>query len=126
MASIILRTDDITGETLPDGNPTTTVTLTDERESWTFEIDLSDDSFKGLVKALGKYSAKGRTVTPTSPNSEKDSAAAEEAKEARAWAIANRPDLNVSERGAVPKRAIVAYRAHLEGQTISSTTTDQK
>lgn len=112
MATISLRTDDITGDTLPEDTPTTTITVQDPRGPITVEIDLSDDSYKGLLSALKKYVTKGREVATPAPRSILG-ADATEAAAARAWAIAERPDLNVKERGAVPKHAIVAYRAHL-------------
>jgi hypothetical protein len=115
MASITLRTDDMTGETLPDDTPTTTITVTDPRGSISVEVDLSDTSFKGLQKALDKIVSKSRPVTPPAPRKLGDNHT--EAAEARAWAIATRPDLSVKEKGAVPKAAIVAYRAYLDNQT---------
>jgi hypothetical protein len=58
-----------------------------------------------------RFRVKGREVTPpTVRNSSTDAA---EAREARAWAMAHRPDLKVAAQGAVPKRAIDAYRDHL-------------
>lgn len=115
MASITLRTDDLTGETLPDGTPTTTITVDDPRGPISVEVDLSDTSFKGLQKALDKIVAKSRPVTPSRTGTL--GADATEARAARAWAIAERPDLKVNERGAVPKAAIVAYRAHVANVT---------
>ena len=46
MAQITLNTDDLTGENLPDGTPTTVVTITDPRwvDGPSFEIDLSHTS----------------------------------------------------------------------------------
>ena len=111
MATIQLRTDDITGETLPDETPTTRITVNDPRVDISIEIDLSDDSAKKLVAALKRYTDKGREIAPPAPA--RLGADATESAAARAWAIAERPDLNVKERGAVPKAAIVAYRAHL-------------
>lgn len=111
MATISLRTDDLTGDTLPEDTPTTTITIDDPRGPIAVEVDLSDQSFKGLQKALDKIVSKARPITP--PPTRKVGDDATEAAAARAWAIAERPDLNVKERGAVPKHAIVAYRAHL-------------
>jgi hypothetical protein len=114
MAKVTYSADDLNGETLPDGNPTTTVTIADPRNgNPPFEIDLSDDSLKALLKAVERFRVKGREVTPpTVRNSATD---AQEAREARAWAMAHRPDLKVAAQGAVPKRAIDAYRDHLSG-----------
>jgi hypothetical protein len=113
MATIQLRTDDITGETLPEDTPTTRLYIEDPRGDVSIEIDLSDASFKALQKAVDKIVSKGRPITGSKlPN---DGKAAVEATRARAWAIAHRPDLKVKEKGAVPKAAIVAYREHLAG-----------
>lgn len=115
MATVSLTTDDLTGETLPEGTPTTRITIDDPRGPISVEIDLSDTSFKGLQKALDKILSKARIVTP--PRAGTLGADATEAAEARKWALAFRPELNVKERGAVPKAAIVAYRAYLDNQT---------
>jgi hypothetical protein len=115
MATVSLTTDDLTGEPLPEGTPTTRITIDDPRGPISVEVDLSDTSFKGLQKALDKILSKARPVT--TPRTGTLGADATEARAARAWAIAERPDLKVSERGAVPKAAIVAYRAHLDNQT---------
>ena len=112
MATISLRTDDITGETLPEDTPTTRLYIEDARGDVSIEIDLSDASFKALQKAVDKIVSKGRPITV--PQSGKLATSGTEAADARAWAIAHRPDLNVKEKGAVPKAAIVAYRAYLE------------
>jgi hypothetical protein len=114
MAKITQSLDDMSGDVLPEGTPTTTVTITDPRNgNPPFEIDLSDDSLKALLKAVERFRVKGREVTPpTVRNSATD---AQEAREARAWAMAHRPDLKVAAQGAVPKRAIDAYRDHLSG-----------
>jgi hypothetical protein len=115
MAKITQSLDDMSGDVLPEGTPTTTVTITDPRNSNPpFEIDLSDDSLKALLKAVERFRVKGREVTPpTVRNSATD---AQEAREARAWAMAHRPDLKVAAQGAVPKRAIDAYRDHLSNR----------
>ena len=113
MATISLRTDDITGETLPEETPTTRLYIEDPRGDVSIEIDLSDESFKKLQKAVAIFTKDGRPITAT--QSGKLATSGTEAADARAWAIAHRPDLNVKEKGAVPKAAIVAYRAHLAG-----------
>ena len=112
MATIQLRTDDLNGEALPEDTPTTHLYIEDPRGDVSIEIDLSDASFKALQKAVDKIVSKGRPITPTQPA--KLGGNATEAAAARAWAIAERPDLNVKEKGAVPKAAIVAFRAHMD------------
>jgi hypothetical protein len=79
MAKITQSLDDMSGDVLPEGTPTTTVTITDPRNSNPpFEIDLSDDSLKALLKAVERFRVKGREVTPpTVRNSATD---AQEAK----------------------------------------------
>lgn len=111
MATISLRTDDITGETLPEDTPTTRIFLEDERGDVSIEIDLSDTNFKALQKALSKYVDKARPVPALLPPEKTKGTS--EAAAARAWALANRPDLKVSERGAVAKAVLEAYREHL-------------
>src|SRR3954464_13701873 len=115
MAKITQSLDDLNGDVLPEGTPTTTVTITDPRNSNPpFEIDLSDDSLKALLKAVERFRVKGRALDPAARNSVRNSTTdAHEAREARAWAMAHRPDLKVAAQGAVPKRAIDAYRDHL-------------
>jgi hypothetical protein len=116
MAKITQSLDDMSGDVLPEGTPTTTVTITDPRNgNPPFEIDLSDDSLKALLKAVERFRVKGRALDPAARNSVRNSAAdATEAREARAWAMAHRPELKVASQGAVPKRAIDAYRVHLK------------
>jgi hypothetical protein len=119
MAKITQSLDDMTGDVLPEGTPTTTVTITDPRNpNLPFEIDLSDDSFKALTKALERFRVKGRDVSPNLPRS--SSADAEEAKAARSWAIASGLQPPVSERGAVPQRAIDAYREFLHTEKLDN------
>lgn len=110
MATIQLRTDDLNGETLPEDTPTTRIYVEDGREHVSIEIDLSDDSFKTLLKALNKYASKGRPILPE--KKAKPSGTNTEAAMARAWAL-TQPDIQVSERGAVPNRVLEAYREFL-------------
>jgi hypothetical protein len=113
MAKITQSLDDITGDVLPNGTPTTLVSISDPRNEYPpFEIDLSDYSVKALLKAVEKYRKAGREVA--APTTRSTSATdAEEAKAARAWAISTNLQPPVSERGAVPQRAIDAYREFL-------------
>ena len=111
MATITTNVDDLTGDTLPEGNPTTRITVVDPRGPVSVELDMSDTTYKGLLKALEKYVSKGREVTPQKVTT--DTEAREFASEARKWAIANGVQPPVSERGAVPQRALDAYREHL-------------
>jgi hypothetical protein len=116
MAQITTTLDDLTGESLPEDTPTTRVTIQDPRNpNPAFEIDLSDDSLKGLLKAIEKYRVKGREVTPPSLRESitQDKEAREFAAAARQWAIASNLQPPVAERGAVPQRALDAYREHL-------------
>lgn len=124
MATIQLRTDDLTGDTLPEDTPTTRLFIEDPRGDVSIEIDLSDASFKALQKAVDKIVSKGRPVEAPAPKKVGDDAT--EAAAARAWAIAERPDLNVKERGAVPKHAVVAYRAHLANTDQEQDTPESK
>jgi hypothetical protein len=110
-----VTTDDLTGDTLPEGTPTTRIFVDDPRGNVSVEIDLSDTSFKGLQKALDKILAKARPYTPT--QKAKATGAATEAAEARAWAMAHRPDLNVKDRGQVPTVALEAYREYLKNES---------
>jgi hypothetical protein len=118
MAKITQSLDDMSGDVLPEGTPTTTVTITDPRNSNPpFEIDLSDDSLKALLKAVERFRVKGRALDPAARNSARNSATdAQEAKLARAWAMTYAPELKVAPQGAVPKRAIDAYRDHLSNR----------
>jgi Lsr2 protein len=116
MASITTTLDDMTGDALPADTPTTLVTIRDPRNpNAAFEIDLSDDSFKGLLKAVEKFRVKGRDYTPPTLRQSitGDSEAREFAAKARQWAIATNLQPPVSDRGAVPQRALDAYREHL-------------
>lgn len=122
MAKSIVLTDDVTGETLTEGTPTTTVTISDPRNEYPpFEIDLSDTSLKALLKSVEKYRLKGRAVTERQSLRKSitdDDAARKFAQEARAWAIAHNVQPTVSDRGAVPQRALDAYREHLARQDV--------
>jgi hypothetical protein len=111
MATVTSRLDDMNGETLPEDTPTTTIRVNDPRGDVSVELDLSDTSFKALQRALDKFVSKARPLT--FPEEAKPSTDATEAAEARKWAIATNLQPPVSERGAVPKRAIDAYRAFL-------------
>ena len=130
MAQITLSTDDINGETLPDGTPTTRVTILvedsrNEDSVAPFEIDLTDTNLKSLVKALNsavsKYYAKGREVTRKSTGTTADADARKFAQDARAWAIATNLQPPVATQGAVPQRALDAYREHLANAEAEAT-----
>lgn len=120
MAQITTNIDDLTGESLPTDNPTTTIRVNDPRWSVltdlpaSIEIDLSDTSLKALIKALEKFGRKGRSIIDTKATpSRTDDTARQFASDARQWAIATNLQPPVSERGAVPQRALDAYREHL-------------
>ena len=116
MASITLRTDDMTGETLPDETPSTRIYVEDPRGNVSVEIDLSDTSFKALLKALDKYTQKARPITL--PKKAKPATDTTEPSDARMWALANPyllPEgVIAKEHGKVAGRILAAYRAHLE------------
>ena len=121
MATVQLRTDDITGETLPDDTPTTRLYIEDPRGDVSVEIDLSDTSFKSFIAgeskfALSKILANARPVTV--PQKKTLGTNATETSKARAWAISHRPDLNVSPNGRVANDVIVAYRAYLDNAPV--------
>ena len=118
MASITLRTDDMTGETLPDDTPTTTLRINDPRGDVGVSLDLSDTSFKALLKAVQKYADKGSPLPSSLGKAipKHDDTVRQFAQEARQWAIATNLQPPVSERGAVPQRALDAYREHLAQQ----------
>ena len=123
MATITQRTDDITGDILPEETPTTRIYVEDPRGDVSVEIDLSEVSFKGLEKALSKYTAKARPITPA--QSKSGSTDATEAAAARAWGLAH-PDLlpdgvKANERGKVSGAVIDAYRAFIaeHGKTVT-------
>jgi len=116
MATHTIRTDDITGENLPDDTPTTTLRINDPRGDVSVALDLSDTTFKALLKAVDKYVNKGAPITAAKVASTTDADARQFAAAARAWAIATNLQPPVSERGAVPQRALDAYREHLAQQ----------
>lgn len=115
MASITLRTDDMTGETLPDDTPQTTLRINDPRGDVSVQLDLSDTSFKALLKAVQKYADKGAPIASLAAKGTTDDTARQFAREARQWAIATNLQPTVSERGAVPQHALDAYRNYLDG-----------
>lgn len=123
MATITLNTDDLTGETLPDDTPRTRLTLDDPRGPISVEWDLSDTSFKKVYDTVQKFAQKGRAVTPPAARKSvtADDTARQFAADARAWAIATNLQPPVNERGAVPQRALDAYREHLAQQGTEST-----
>jgi hypothetical protein len=118
MATITSRLDDLTGETLPEDTPTTTLRINDPRGDVSIALDLSDTSFKGLLKAVDKYVSKGAPIAlPTTARAVgTDTEAREFARAARQWAIATNLQPPVADRGQVPQHALDAYRAHLAGQ----------
>ena len=116
MAQITTTLDDITGESLPADTPTTTLRINDPRGDVSIALDLSDTSFKALLKAVDKYVQKGREITPPSKSVTTDAEAREFARAARQWAIASNLQPAVSERGAVPQHALDAYREWLAQQ----------
>ena len=121
MATITSRLDDLNGEVLPEDTPTTTLRINDPRGDVSIRLDLSDTSFKGLLKAVDKYVSKGQAITPAPSlkGTTTDTEARRFAQEARSWAIATNLQPPVSERGAVPQRALDAYRAHLAGESFA-------
>lgn len=120
MAQITNTIDDLTGESLPVDTPTTTVRINDPR--WadltglpgSFSLDLSDASFKRLLKALELFAKKATPLTTSTTRTTTDEDARRFAAAARQWAIATNLQPSVSERGAVPQRALDAYREHLK------------
>ena len=116
MATITSRLDDLNGEILPEDTPTTTIRVNDPRGDVSVALDLSDTSFKQLQKALEKFVSKGRPIATTLSKSTTDADARQFAAAARAWAIATNLQPPVSDRGAVPQRALDAYREHLAQQ----------
>lgn len=120
MATITTLSCDMTGETLSDDTPTTRIFIEDARENLSVEIDLSDAAFKGMLAGEAKYSltkilGKARPYVPTNTRkaTTTDADARQFAQEARQWAISTGLQPPVSERGAVPQRALDAYREYL-------------
>lgn len=124
MAQITQSLDDLTGEVLPQDTPTTTIRINDPRGDVSVALDLSDTSFKSLVKALEKFVSKGRPIATASAmvKTTTNETARRFAQEARQWAIATNLQPPVSDKGAVPQRALDAYREHLAQQ---DSTTDK-
>lgn len=115
MATHTYVADDLTGETLPEDTPSTTLRINDPRGDVAVRLDLSDTSFKGLLKAIQKYVDKGSPIATLSQKVTDDTDR-QFAQRARQWAIATNLQPTVSERGAVPQRALDAYREHLAQQ----------
>jgi hypothetical protein len=114
MATISLKRDDLTGDDLPNDHESTLLFIEDPRGDVSIKIDLSDTNFKKLVKALQPFVDKGEPYTPvTRMKAASTTSTPSEASQARAWAMAHRPDLNVKDRGKVPEEALKAYRDHL-------------
>lgn len=119
MATHTVRTDDISGENIPEDTPTTTLRINDPRGDIGVSLDLSDTSFKALLKAVQKYADKGAHLSAGKVTT--DDSARQFARDARLWAIATNLKPPVSERGAVPQHALEAYREHLDGLAESTT-----
>lgn len=110
MATRTFRVDDLDNSVeIPADNPTTRISVVDPRDGFTVSLDLSDTSFKGLIKVLAKYRQAGTETAHRTPS--QSSSTPSENAEIRAWALAHGHEVN--ERGALPRKVKEAYAAHL-------------
>lgn len=112
-------TDDISGDTLPEGEGRTVRLAVDEA---VVEVDLSNQHIDELEEAIGRFLTAGRVISgprqsdsPTSmsrPTPPRQTNNRDGMKEVRAWA--RRQGYSVSARGRIPMNVMDAYaRAHL-------------
>ncbi len=114
MAQITRNVDDITGEELAADAESTTLTVTDGRESFTVEIDLSDVNFGKLLSAVKRYRDHGRVKTPRAARKGSNGETHSDGAAIREWGRAN--GWEVADRGALPKGLVEAYDTR-EGAT---------
>lgn len=112
MAIVSHKIDDFDSTTvLAQTHKATRVTISDDREDLSFDIDLSDENFKKLITALNKFSIKGTPVTKrtSKTNSNSDETDQDRNAEIREWAQTQRHDLKVSDRGRLSNHVINEY-----------------
>ena len=103
MAKVSYRVDDL-DKTTPVERDVTILTLNGRK----VEIDLSDDNFNKLEKALSKYFENGIVSEPRSGNAKPANADEQDRNaEIRTWAIAN--GHTVADRGRLPGAVVRAY-----------------
>lgn len=123
MAQRVQNVDDVTGEVIVGEFNPTVLTLHDERESFSVELDLADPTFKKLLGALKAYREAGRTVA-TVRASKSSTKSTSNAGAVREWARANGHE--VSDRGAIPQDVRSAYAAaHPVAENEPSTDNDE-
>lgn len=99
----VIYVDDLTGETLPDGQGQT---VTFSLDGTSYELDLNKDNADKLREDFKRYTQAARRVgRQTSParRNRQDTAAIRE------WAKANGHEVN--ERGRIPSAVVEAYEA---------------
>lgn len=103
----VIFVDDLTGDTLPDGQGQT---VTFALDGVSYEIDLNKDNADGLRDAFRKYVEAGRKVGRTSQAGRRGAGRNRQDTAAiRAWARENGHE--VSERGRIPGSVVEAFEA---------------
>lgn len=104
----VIVVDDLTGETLPDGQGQTVSFALDGTK---YEIDLNKDNAEQLRESIKRYVQAARKVSraSTGPSNRRTSSDRKDTSAIREWARNN--GHGVSERGRIPGSVIEAYEA---------------
>jgi hypothetical protein len=102
----IIFVDDLSGETLPDGQGQT---VTFSLDGTSYEIDLNRDNADKLREDLKRYVTAARKVGRQSSPGRRTASTRQDTAAVRVWAKANGHE--VSERGRIPSAVIAAYEA---------------
>ena len=100
----VIFVDDLTGDTLPDGQGQT---VSFSLDGVSYEIDLNRDNADKFRQDVKRYTDAARRVGRQSPA--RSSASRKDTSDIRAWARANGHDVN--ERGRIPAAVVAAYEA---------------
>ena len=101
----VIVVDDLTGETLPDGQGQT---VRFGLDGTTYELDLNKDNADRLRDDLRRYVQAARKVGPA-PKASRTGSRPKDTADIREWAKNN--GHSVSERGRIPAQVVAAYEA---------------
>jgi hypothetical protein len=102
--TVVVLTDDLTGDELADGQGETVAFALDGKS---YEIDLSEKNADGLRKALKNYISAGRPTGGRSRGTKRTNIS--NAREIRDWARSNGHE--VPDRGRIPASVMDAWNA---------------
>ena len=113
--TVVLLTDDLTGNEIADGEGQT---IRFELDNTAYEIDLSNKNADKLRNAMAQYVSAARKTSGGKSNGRRRKSDVvtrlHDPKIIRRWAEANNVDL--PQRGRIPQRIIEQFEAHEEAQ----------